>query len=778
MPIHAVCPDCRHRYTLMDSQAGKKVRCSECRAVFVAKEAPGRRGEDEPDEVEPEVEVVRPRSRPAITATPPRRGAAVSDGRDEEDEEERGPAPPPSREKAAAPASSNVPWIVGGAVACCALLVAGVIGGLLLSRSKPAETARANDEPPPAQQQPVQPVVVPVVPTQKGDERPAETRPPRKGELAPEARDKVKQATVLLRVQMADGSRAEGSGFFGAPDAPNIVLTNAHVIGMLDPNSRRPRAIEVYVHSGQPNEQRTTARVLGVDRASDLAVLDLGTPVFALPSPLNVKSAAEVRELDKVFVFGFPLGTGLGKEITIRDSSISSLRKKGGALDRIQVNGGMDPGNSGGPVVDDNGDVIGVAVSGIPGRMINFAIPGERVHAILNGRIAEMGMGQPYHVAGGRVAVPCTMVMIDPRNRIREVGLEVWTGQEPSPKEPYRPAASTAPPALPGDSERARVKLAYEAGEGKADVVLPELPVGKAYWVQPYWVHGTGETRWASANTYRLAMPPVERKPATLVLKHQAGPPRTVRLTITNSFRVGNDAEAEVARMDTRAALSETLQGTNPAGATYRLTYAGVDQTMVVNKRPIPNPDLPKARAHLKQLVTILDFDSAGNLRRNTLHLLTPRGLVNEAQLKSSPLGRSLLDFQDPIKAGLDAMAVPVPGRAVNPLEGWGAERLFPVEVPGAPVRKVSLRLSYTYLGQRKRGGRDEAVVAIAGAIRDARVGGRASGTAVIDLATGRILLAEVRVSVDMQLRARMPGGKEEQFKAVDSLLVRLERNL
>src|SRR5262249_21668671 len=235
-----------------------------------------------------------------------------------------------------------------------------------------------------------------------------------------------KRGTVYLRVEMADGSRASGTGFFGDKEARTIILTNAHVVGMLAPDSRRPRQIEVFVNSGEKDEKKTTARVLGVDRDSDLAVGDS----TGMPEPLTVKSAEGLGELDKVYVFGFPLGEALGKEITIRPSSVSALRKKGGVLSRIQVNGGMDPGNSGGPVVDARGHVIGVAVSGIPGRQINFAIPGDRVHKVLNGRIAHMGIGQPFK-AGDLVGVPVTMEMIDPRNRVREVALDVWTGDSP-----------------------------------------------------------------------------------------------------------------------------------------------------------------------------------------------------------------------------------------------------------------------------------------------------------------------------------------------------------
>jgi S1-C subfamily serine protease len=65
-------------------------------------------------------------------------------------------------------------------------------------------------------------------------------------------------------------------------------------------------------------------------------------------------------------VFGFPFGKQLGKNITVSKTSVSSLRKKpNGTLQDIQVNGGMHPGNSGGPVVDAMGQVVGVATLGV-----------------------------------------------------------------------------------------------------------------------------------------------------------------------------------------------------------------------------------------------------------------------------------------------------------------------------------------------------------------------------------------------------------------------------
>jgi hypothetical protein len=503
-----------------------------------------------------------------------------------------------------------------------------------------------------------------------------------------------------------------------------------------------------------------------------------------------VSSAKEVSELDKVYIFGFPLGKRLGAEITINESQVSSLRRKrkGGELDRIQVRGGMEPGNSGGPVVDASGHVIGVAVSGIPGALINFAIPGDRVHVILNGRIVEMAMTQSYYSAG-QIAVPVRLAMIDPRNRIKEVGIELWTGNPPRAGAGQRPPSKDkAPSPLEGDSARQRVALSYISPEGQGEMVLPELPAGKTYWVQPYWVQGDGVAHWASGSPYRLNTIPVERKPAMLAVMHRNGT-QAMTLTITNTFSVGSDADSEVASMLTKAGLSERCQVKGPAaGAAYHVTYKSFAQRVVVQKRERPNPLFARLKPHLGHLVALLDVDPAGNLRSNKLWLNPPAGTaVPEAQFARLVLSRDrsgraltaepLIDLHEPVRAGLDALAVPLPGKAVNALETWKATRVMPIERPDGKVQKLPMELTYTYLGQRKRNGRDEAVISVAGAVSAETMGARAGGTAIVDLATGRIILAEMRVTIDLQALALDLGGRIEKVKLVDALVVRLERN-
>ena len=170
--------------------------------------------------------------------------------------------------------------------------------------------------------------------------------------IQPETTRKVKKATAYLKVVESDGTTAEGSGFFGVESG--LVLTNAHVVGMLLPQNRPPKKIDVVVQSGTRDACTFDAQVLGVDRENDLALLRVKGDEKRLPEPLPVElGECSLTELQKVYIFGFPLGVSLGKEITAAESSVSSFRKDGdGELFQIQVNGGMHPGNSGGPVVD------------------------------------------------------------------------------------------------------------------------------------------------------------------------------------------------------------------------------------------------------------------------------------------------------------------------------------------------------------------------------------------------------------------------------------------
>jgi hypothetical protein len=392
MSIRVACPSCRKAYNLDESQQGKTVLCRECRSPITVPAPQGRRA----DGGRPADDRIATSARPA--------GAAGPAGRDEEGPRRR-PAERPARREAEAPSGGrNLLPIILGCGGAALVLVGLVIGGVVLiflrPGSKQAVAAAKESSAVPAvpAADKVDPAAGPAVPFAGGAvpppgppaDPPAAAPPPGPeaavpagpvpAEMAADVVRKVKQSTAYLRVRLPSGELAQGSGFFALE--PGIVITNGHVVGMLE-GGRPPRGVEVVIHSGEAGEATLAGTVLGVDRDNDLAVLRVGGGPSRLPPPLPIDTATALTELQKLYIFGFPFGAQLGKNITVTASSVGALRRSGGVLKQVQVNGGMHPGNSGGPVADARGVVVGVSVAGINGTQINFAVPADFIRPLV-----------------------------------------------------------------------------------------------------------------------------------------------------------------------------------------------------------------------------------------------------------------------------------------------------------------------------------------------------------------------------------------------------------
>lgn len=193
--------------------------------------------------------------------------------------------------------------------------------------------------------------------------------------------DKVKRNTVYIRVLYRGAKREGGTGSGFVERESKHIITNAHVVGALKPKDPGPAIIELIFNSGDAKEYKMFGELVALDQAADLAIIHpLRDPTVSVtvPEGLTLARKPKLDLLQQLFIFGFPFGESLGKEITASSTTISSIRK-----DQIQVNGGMNPGNSGGPVVDAKGNVIGVAVAGIKNTNINFAIPADAVYDLI-----------------------------------------------------------------------------------------------------------------------------------------------------------------------------------------------------------------------------------------------------------------------------------------------------------------------------------------------------------------------------------------------------------
>jgi predicted Zn finger-like uncharacterized protein len=774
MPFQTECSNCKAPYTLADEILGRRVRCKNCQTVFTAEAIATVEEESATSQ--------QVTDRPA--PVPP--SAAVTD-------KPTSPAPGTSSVLPAIQISKHgsLPWVVGGVVACVGLLSAGAVGVAVILKpaapiaqgpqppthavSAPVPLPQSYAPPPVETPPPPAPAPAPVV-TQSPPPVPARPatppveklaaaaapRPADESRISPEALEKVKRATVYIHVTYSDGRQASGSGFFGSVENPNLILTNAHVVGMLAPESHRPKEVEITLNSGEKNMKKTRARVLGVDRRSDLAVLDVGT-TDGMPTPLSVKPAAGLRSLTPVYVFGFPLGKQLGEEITIRPSSVSSLRhSRNGELDTVQVAGGMDHGNSGGPVVDSSGDVVGVAVAGIEGMsLINFAIPGERVTRILNGGLSSMAVGLPY-TDGGRVSLPVLLDMIDPRNLVKSVAVEVWTGNRGE-----APSADVAQ-ARPGDSPRQRAELTYSAGVARGEVPLPELPKGKVYWLQPIYVSGRDTYRATAVMQDCRPELALERKPANLRLRATSVSRRQLSVVVKSTFHLTSDDDASIIR-------SADFLERQDKGDSWKLDYRRVKHEAIAQGKTSQISGLATVEANLSHLSALLRLDPKGNpAERISLDSAEfYKGVREQMKLPQATaidraglqeLVKTLTEFAEPIHEALELSAVPLPNEDhVVPGRSWYAssDRPLPIETP-VDLLSGQAKISYTYLGQRVQHGKSEAVIdldsVITGKDGNESIGGLLRGTATVDIASGIATRVEIKTVVDIEAHFSVNG--------------------
>ena len=173
---------------------------------------------------------------------------------------------------------------------------------------------------------------------------------------------RIKPSAVAIETFDARGEKlSRGSGFFIDFDR---VVTNRHVI------DGAYRA-EVHLNSGNTFPVKT---VLAVDAEGDLALLKVDAPAN-LVRPLSLDRTSP-QEGESVVVIGNPFGL----EGSVTNGIVSAVRDIPGFGRIIQITAPISPGSSGSPVVNMQGQVIGVATLQITGgQSVNFAIPSERI---------------------------------------------------------------------------------------------------------------------------------------------------------------------------------------------------------------------------------------------------------------------------------------------------------------------------------------------------------------------------------------------------------------
>ena len=180
----------------------------------------------------------------------------------------------------------------------------------------------------------------------------------------------------LVQIITPTGS---GSGFVVSEDG--LIITNAHLV-----------AEHSQVTLRFANDDHLTAQVAGYDQQSDLAALRPDAPDGRRFHPIPMAGPDSISVGDPVIALGFPLGDQLGRDYTVTTGIVSALRHENGVA-RIQTDAAINPGSSGGPLLDREGRLVGVnAETYATYQGISFAIG-----------LAAVRENLPFLAAGGIV---------------------------------------------------------------------------------------------------------------------------------------------------------------------------------------------------------------------------------------------------------------------------------------------------------------------------------------------------------------------------------------
>jgi S1-C subfamily serine protease len=171
-------------------------------------------------------------------------------------------------------------------------------------------------------------------------------------------------------------SQALGTGF--VVDTQGYILTNAHVV---DESGQRASSVTVVFNKGGSETQRVPGQLVGVDVGSDVAVIKVDPGKIDNLNPLPLGNSDDVQVGEPVVAIGNPLGYDFSITSGIVSATGRSLQAPNGQTipNGIQTDAAINQGNSGGPLINSSGKVIGIneqiASSGGGNDGLGFAVP-------------------------------------------------------------------------------------------------------------------------------------------------------------------------------------------------------------------------------------------------------------------------------------------------------------------------------------------------------------------------------------------------------------------
>ena len=183
-------------------------------------------------------------------------------------------------------------------------------------------------------------------------------------------------------LEINTSNMATGTGFLFS--SSNYVITSYHVV-------HGSKSISVRLINGE----RIDATVAIKDTNNDIAILKLSTSPRSRQNIITIGDSSSVRTGDRVFTYGFPLVDLLGhQEPRYSEGFVNSLSGISNDPRLFQISIPIQPGNSGGPVFNEKGELIGIATSSIDSiqtqkvfgsipQNVNFAIKSSYINSLL-----------------------------------------------------------------------------------------------------------------------------------------------------------------------------------------------------------------------------------------------------------------------------------------------------------------------------------------------------------------------------------------------------------
>ena len=210
--------------------------------------------------------------------------------------------------------------------------------------------------------------------------------------------ERISPSVVQIRSYQKEGPAGSGSGFAFTPDG--YLLTNAHVV-------HGSTALEVITLDGRI----LTASLIGSDPDTDVAVLKID------PNEVPAVKLGDSNKL-RVGQMAIAIGNPYGVQFTVTAGVVSalgrSMRSESGRLidEVIQTDAALNPGNSGGPLLDSKGEVIGINTAIIPtAQGICFAVPIHTAQRVALTLLREGEVRRAFLGVGGQT-VPLPRLVV------------------------------------------------------------------------------------------------------------------------------------------------------------------------------------------------------------------------------------------------------------------------------------------------------------------------------------------------------------------------------